>query len=67
MARAEAAFDRMLQRVTGVATGVSPQDADAATKLAELEQLTRTNRIKERLAAYKSSNVGTKDSEGGAE
>jgi phage shock protein A len=60
--RAEAAFDRMLQRVTGVVAGASPSDADTATKLAELEQLTRSNRIKERLAAYKTSSTGVKNS-----
>ena len=48
---AESAFNRMLSNV-GVPTGSSTADE---AKLAELEKLSRSNRIKERLAKAKSS------------
>jgi phage shock protein A len=51
VARAESAFDRVLERETGLAAG-RPDSHDAA-KLAELEDLARRNRIAERLAAVK--------------
>jgi phage shock protein A len=51
--RAESAFDRVLQKQAGV-SGLSPvPDRATATKLAELNDMARTNRIQERLAAVK--------------
>jgi phage shock protein A len=52
--RAEAAFDRLLHRMTGLVGSGAPKDAGAASKLAELEQLARSNRVRERLTQYKS-------------
>jgi phage shock protein A len=51
--KAGSAFDRIMEKNTGLpnaSTGV-----DSAAKLAELEELARQNRIKERLAAIKAS------------
>jgi phage shock protein A len=50
---ATAAFDRILERQTGLGTVKS--DAQTAAKLAELESIARENRVKERLAAIKSA------------
>ena len=58
VAKAESAFDRVLEKQTGIASGKSGGDADRGAKLAELEQLARDNRIKERLAAVKSRSNG---------
>ena len=53
VARAESAFERVHERETGLTGGHgTPAPAEAA-KLAELEGLTRRNRIQERLAALK--------------
>lgn len=49
---AETAFNRVLRGATGV-PGTASADRDTATKLAELEKVSRDNRIKERLAAVK--------------
>ena len=49
LARAESAFDRVLERQTGLVA--SRPGPDAAAKLAELEALARKNRIQERLQA----------------
>lgn len=49
---AEAAFNRVLRGATGV-PGTAKADRDTASKLAELENISRDNRIKERLAAVK--------------
>jgi phage shock protein A len=51
--RAEAAFERALEGAGGVSTAAAAPDRVSASKLAELEELARTNRIKERLAAFK--------------
>lgn len=51
--QATSAFDRILEKQTGLG-GLQTADAQGAAKMAELEQLTRENRIKERLAALKS-------------
>lgn len=51
-ARAAEAFDRIFQRQTGLAGTSGTRDATAA-RLAELEELTRKNRIAERLAQLK--------------
>lgn len=50
--RAESAFDRMLEKQTGLAASRSGTGAHGA-KLAELEELSRKNRVAERLAALK--------------
>ena len=49
---AETAFNRVLRGATGV-PGTAKADHDTAAKLAELEKVSRENRIKERLAALK--------------
>lgn len=51
VARAESAFDRVLERQTGFAA--SRPATDSAAKLAELEALSRKHRIQERLQAAK--------------
>jgi phage shock protein A len=53
VSKAEAAFDRIMEKQTGLAGGAATPNAQHAAKLAELEELTRNNRIKERLAALK--------------
>ncbi len=53
VAKAESAFERVMEKNTGV-PGPAGKATDAA-KLAELEELARQNRIKERLAALKAS------------
>lgn len=51
--RAESAFDRVLQKQAGI-SGLSPvPDRATASKLAELNDMARSNRIQERLAAVK--------------
>lgn len=50
--KAENAFNRVIQSTTGL-PGMAPGDREATAKLAELEQLSRDNRIRERLAALK--------------
>ncbi|HRE42519.1 MAG TPA: PspA/IM30 family protein [Terricaulis sp.] len=50
--KAQGAFNRVLGAATGVA-GTPAIDRQTATKLAELEQVKRENRIRERLAAAK--------------
>ena len=52
--RAGAAFDRVMARETGLAVAGGPIDADAA-KLQELQDMARTHRIDERLAALKAN------------
>lgn len=49
---AETAFNRVLRGATGV-PGTAQSDRGTAAKLAELEKISRDNRIKERLAAVK--------------
>jgi phage shock protein A len=52
--RAGSAFDRVLTRQTGLAAAGSGVNADAA-KLRELQEMARTHRIDERLAALKAA------------
>jgi len=52
--RAGAAFDRVMARETGLAAMTSAVNADAA-KLRELQDMARTHRIDERLAALKAA------------
>lgn len=54
VSKAERAFDRVMRNATGVPGSPGTSRGDAA-KLAELEQLSRANRIKERLAAAKAN------------
>lgn len=51
--RAEAAFDRVLARAAGMPAAAGVADRESAAQLAELEHLSRTHRIRERLAAAK--------------
>lgn len=53
VAKAASAFDRVVEKATGVPGGQSA-DRKSAVQLAELEELARKNRIQERLAAVKS-------------
>lgn len=53
--RAEAAFERLLERATGVSSGAANSDLQSASKIAELDRLTRNHRIQERLAAHKAA------------
>jgi phage shock protein A len=53
VAKAQAAFGRVMENATGVPSGADASDSAQAAKLAELEDLARQNRIKERLAAIK--------------
>jgi phage shock protein A len=52
-AKAGSAFERLMEKNTGLPS--TPGRADNAAKIAELEELSRKNRIKERLAAIKVS------------
>jgi phage shock protein A len=52
--RAGSAFDRVLARQTGIAGATSAINADAS-KLHDLQELARTHRIDERLAALKAA------------
>ena len=52
--KATSAFDRVLEKQTGLGGGVKSLHTQDASKMAELEQLTRENRVKERLAVIKS-------------
>ncbi len=53
--RAEAAFERVMEQATGISPTAAAFDKKAAAKMAELEDLSRRNRIQERLAAVKGS------------
>ncbi len=50
---AESAFDRMMEKAAGMPPGPGMADRRSAAQLAELDDLARSNRIKERLAAIK--------------
>ncbi len=52
--RAGSAFNRALKNATGV-PGNSAPDAETASKLAELDKVVRSNRVKERLATIKAA------------
>ena len=53
VAKAESAFERIVEKATGIPGGGRKADRQTATKLAELEEIARKNRIQERLAAIK--------------
>jgi phage shock protein A len=52
--KASAAFDRVMEATTGLPGTGGMTDRENMARLAELEELARKNRIKERLAAVKS-------------
>lgn len=52
--KAESAFDRVLEKATGLQGSVGSGDQKTASQLAELETMAHKNRIQERLAAIKS-------------
>ncbi len=51
--KAASAFDRVMTKATGGLGSTTPADRETVIKLAELEELARKNRIKERLVALK--------------
>lgn len=51
--KATAAFDQVFQRATGVSPNTAAADRQNAEALAELEQLSKQNRLQERLAQLK--------------
>jgi phage shock protein A len=53
ISRAESAFERVLSENTGFASGLATVDRKSAAQMNELEDMSRKNRIKERLAAIK--------------
>jgi len=53
--KAGSAFDRVLEKATGIAASRTSIDGKTAAKVAELEELAQKNRIQERLAAIKSN------------
>jgi phage shock protein A len=53
VAKAESAFERIAEKASGVPGKGRTVDRQTATKLAELEEIARKNRIQERLAAIK--------------
>ncbi|MEM7170781.1 MAG: PspA/IM30 family protein [Pseudomonadota bacterium] len=57
--KAQNAFDRVMKSNSGL-PGLSANDRQSAAKLAELEQLSRDNRVRERLAALKAARGGGK-------
>ncbi|MCP5197882.1 MAG: PspA/IM30 family protein [Gammaproteobacteria bacterium] len=56
--KAGSAFDRILEKATGMPGRRSPPDIAIAAQLAELEELSRKHRIQERLAAIKAEIKG---------
>lgn len=54
VAKAESAFDRVIEGATGLGSIGSAANKKNASQLAELEDLARKNRIEERMAAIKS-------------
>ena len=53
ISRAESAFERILSDNTGYASGAGTADKKTAAQMNELEDMSRKNRVKERLAAIK--------------
>ena len=51
--KAGSAFDRVMEKATGMAANKSAVDAKTSAKVAELEKMAHQNRIAERLAAIK--------------
>lgn len=59
VSRAESAFDRVLENNTGLGHSGGPTDRKTAAALSELEDMSRKNRIQERLAAIKGKRGNT--------
>lgn len=55
---AENAFDRVIRKTTGLPSGQLGESVATSAKIAELENLSRDNRIQERLAVLKASKEG---------
>ena len=55
---ASSVFDRVSERASGVPSGTRANDLKAASQLAELHDLARQNRVRERLAAIKARTTG---------
>jgi phage shock protein A len=53
VSKAESAFERVVENTTGLMGRIGTNDKHNAAKLAELEDMSRKNRIQERLAAIK--------------
>ena len=53
VSKAESAFERVVENTTGLMGRIGTGDKHDAAKLAELEDMSRKNRIQERLAAIK--------------
>ena len=53
MSKSELDFERVLEKATGLSGFSQSLDRKNGPKMAELEELTRKNRIQERLAALK--------------
>ncbi|MBU1138325.1 MAG: PspA/IM30 family protein [Proteobacteria bacterium] len=53
ISRAESAFARVLSDTTGFSSGIAATDRKSAAQMNELEDMSRKNRVKERLAAIK--------------
>lgn len=53
VSKAESAFDRVVENTTGLMGRIGTGDKHNASKLAELEEMSRQNRVQERLAAMK--------------
>lgn len=53
VSKAESAFERVVENATGMSSRSGTGDRHDAAKLAELEKMSRANRIQERLAAIK--------------
>ena len=56
--RAESAYDHVMESATGLPNQSESADPEFAAKIAELEEMVRADRIKERLAAAKASLKG---------
>jgi phage shock protein A len=53
VSKAESAFDRVLENSTGLPSGASTAERNTAAAMNELEEMSKKNRVQERLAAIK--------------
>ncbi len=58
VSKADEAFDRVMEKATGIQTGKNAADLKDAANIAELEEMARKNRIQERLLAMKGNQKG---------
>jgi phage shock protein A len=56
--KAGSAFDRILEKASGIANASGHAEPGSAARLAELEEMARKNRIQERLAVLKNKSGG---------